>query len=151
MRWMLAGAAVFLAGALALAFWQAGRPLIDADDAALVAAGRPLYERHCAACHGANLEGQPNWRRRQPNGRLPAPPHDAEGHTWHHPDALLIGIVSAGLVPGRYAPPGYESDMPAFGRVLSEREIVAVLAYIKSRWPEAQRDRQRQIDRESRR
>jgi mono/diheme cytochrome c family protein len=111
-----------------------GAPRIDAQDAKNVAAGEAIYVRHCAACHGAHLEGQPNWRRRLPNGRLPAPPHDASGHSWHHPDTLLFGIVKNGLVPP-YAPAGYASDMPAFGGVLSDDQIRAVLAYIQSRWP----------------
>lgn len=109
-------------------------PRIDAADAKQVAAGKSVYARHCASCHGVNLEGQPDWRRRKPNGRLPAPPHDASGHTWHHPDALLFEITKHGLVPPR-APPGYASDMPAFAGVLSDDEIRAVLAYIQSRWP----------------
>jgi len=109
-------------------------PRIDAKDAKQVAAGEALYARHCASCHGAKLEGQPDWRRRLPNGRLPAPPHDASGHTWHHPDAVLFGITKKGLVPP-YAPPGYASDMPAFANVLSDGDIHAVLAYIQSRWP----------------
>jgi mono/diheme cytochrome c family protein len=88
---------------------------------------------HCAACHGVKLEGQPDWRRRLPNGRLPAPPHDESGHTWHHPDSVLFGITKNGLLPP-YAPTGYESDMPAFGDKLADEEIWAVLAYIKSRW-----------------
>jgi mono/diheme cytochrome c family protein len=111
-----------------------GAPRIDSQDAKNVAAGEAIYARHCAACHGTRLEGQPNWRRRLPNGRLPAPPHDASGHTWHHPDTLLFGIVKNGLVPP-YAPAGYASDMPAFGGVLSDDQIRAVLAYIQSRWP----------------
>ncbi len=34
---------------------------------------------------------------------------------------------------------GYESDMPGFGKVLTEDEIRAVLAFIKSTWPERER------------
>lgn len=99
-----------------------------------LALGEGLYRQHCASCHGANLEGQPGWRQRLPNGRFPAPPHDSTGHTWHHPDEALFGITKSGLVPP-YAPAGYESDMPAFGGKLSDREIRAVLGYIESRWP----------------
>jgi mono/diheme cytochrome c family protein len=88
------------------------------------------------------LEGQPNWRERLPSGRLPAPPHDASGHTWHHPDAVLFTITRDGL--GAIVP-GYESDMPAFGGVLSDAEIRAVLAFIKSRWPERERAFQAEI------
>lgn len=95
--------------------------------------GGKLYAQYCAACHGAKLEGQADWRQRLPNGRMPAPPHDESGHTWHHSDAVLFGITKHGLVPP-YAPPGYESDMPAFGSVLSDDEIRAVLAYIESHW-----------------
>lgn len=99
-----------------------------------LALGEKLYAQHCASCHGANLEGQPDWRKRLPNGRFPAPPHDASGHTWHHPDQVLFAITKHGLAPP-YAPAGYESDMPAFGGKLSDQEIRAVLAYIESRWP----------------
>jgi len=95
--------------------------------------GANVYARHCAACHGAKLEGQPNWQRRLPDGRLPAPPHDESGHTWHHPDEVLFGITKFGLVPP-YAPPGYESDMPAFAGKLSDGEIRSVLAYIAGSW-----------------
>ena len=104
-------------------------------DSAQLALGEKLYALHCAACHGANLDGQPNWRKRLPNGRLPAPPHDDNGHTWHHPDPVLFGITKHGLVPP-YAPKGYESDMPGFAGTLSDAEIRAVLAFIESRWSE---------------
>ena len=99
-----------------------------------VAVGARVYAQHCAACHGAKLEGQPNWRERMANGRMPAPPHDESGHTWHHTDEVLFGITKHGLVPGKYAPPGYQSDMPAFGGTLSDAEIRAVLAFIESHW-----------------
>jgi mono/diheme cytochrome c family protein len=102
-------------------------------DPAQVALGGKLYLQHCAVCHGAKLEGQPDWRARLPNGRMPAPPHDDSGHTWHHTDEVLFGITKRGLVPP-YAPPGHESDMPAFEGKLSDGEIRAVLAYIESHW-----------------
>lgn len=120
----------------------AARPgLIRSDDAAQVAVGRDLYAQRCVQCHGDKLQGQPNWRLRQANGRLPAPPHDASGHTWHHPDEQLFGMVKLGLKP--YAPAGYESDMPAFENLLSDEQIRAVLAFIESTWPTRIRDLQR--------
>ena len=97
-----------------------------------LARGQKIYAQHCAACHGANLEGQPNWRSPLPNGRMPAPPHDESGHTWHHTDAVLFGITKYGLV--NYAPPGYQSDMPAYAGKLSDDEIRAVLSFIQSHW-----------------
>lgn len=98
-----------------------------------IAAGQAIYVQHCAACHGARLEGQPDWTTRRPDGRLPAPPHNDEGHTWHHPSELLFNLVKHGLVPP-YAPAGYVSDMPAFGGRLSDEDIWAVLAFIRSQW-----------------
>jgi len=112
-------------------------PRADPRDAARVALGAKVYVQHCAVCHGVKLEGQPNWRVRLPHGRLPAPPHDESGHTWHHTDDVLFGITKYGLVPGKYSPKDYESDMPAFGDKLSDEEIWAVLAYIKTSWTSA--------------
>ena len=105
--------------------------------------GAALYAEHCAACHGANLEGQPNWRTRKSDGRLPAPPHDETGHTWHHPDALLFAITKHGTEA--MSTSDYKSDMPGFGDILSDTEIQAVLDYIKSRWPEEIQRRQATI------
>lgn len=108
--------------------------------------GAELYADACASCHGAALEGQPNWKERGPGGRLPAPPHDASGHTWHHSDRVLFRIVKEGtaaVVGG-----GYESDMPGFGDSLTNAEIRDVLAFIKSRWPERERGYQEQVSRQ---
>lgn len=105
----------------------------DASDPDLVALGAVVYEQHCAACHGRELEGEPDWRRRKADGTLPAPPHDATGHTWHHSDELLFRLTRDG--PGVIAGEDYRTAMPAYGGILSDREIWSVLAYIKSRWP----------------
>ena len=124
-------------------------PPIDPDDPAQVARGTEVYQQHCAACHGKNLEGHPDWRKRRPDGRLPAPPHDETGHTWHHPDIVLFGISKHGLVPP-YAPEDYASDMPAFGDVLPDEDIAAVLAYIKSTWSPEIRKMQEKFDQQKR-
>ena len=118
----------------------------DPADAEQVARGKRVYEAQCASCHGAKLEGQANWRERLPTGRFPAPPHDPSGHTWHHSDALLFDIIKHGIE--RHAPPGYQSDMPAFGGRLTNDEIWAALAYIKSTWPEETRKWQADVSRE---
>lgn len=139
---------VLVIGAAA-AFWISGSPsrdsrMVDADNPQTVALGQRIYAAECAACHGANLEGQANWRARLSNGRLPAPPHDSSGHTWHHPDAQLFAMTKYGvaaLVGG-----DYESDMPAYADLLTDAEILAVLAYIKSTWPSAIRARHDQIN-----
>jgi mono/diheme cytochrome c family protein len=112
-----------------------------------IATGRALYAEHCASCHGTNLEGQPNWRERLPTGRMPAPPHDASGHTWHHPDDMLFRITKEGV--GAIVP-GYESDMPAFADVLSDDEIRAVLAFLKTTWPARERNFQEAVSQAAR-
>jgi len=99
--------------------------------------GQTLYATYCAACHGTNLEGQAGWRSPGPDGRLPAPPHDENGHTWHHGDQLLFDYTKLGG-KAEMAKRGVEFDsgMPAFGDQLTDTEINNVLAYIKSTWPE---------------
>lgn len=143
----LAATTVVLAIGLAAATWAMigrGRPPIPPpDDRRAMAEGAALYARHCASCHGAQLEGQPNWRDRKADGRLPAPPHDATGHTWHHSDDTLFRITKHGLEG--IAPPGYVSDMPAFEKVLTDQEIAAILGYIKSVWPPDIRERQQRL------
>lgn len=138
-RWVVVSAAsglAVLAATVYLTSLGKSDGFIDPSaDEGRITLGKTVYAANCAACHGANLEGQANWRERLANGRLPAPPHDKTGHTWHHPDRLLIDMVKNGLVPGRTAPPGYESDMPAYAGILTDEEIVAVIAYIKSTWP----------------
>ena len=64
---------------------------------------------------------------------LPAPPHDASGHTWQHPDAELYELI-AHSVSG-VAPPGYRTAMPAYEGQLTPAEIRAVIASIKAQWP----------------
>lgn len=117
-------------------------------DAKLVKQGATLYVKHCATCHGANLEGQANWRERKADGKLPAPPHDASGHTWHHPDRVLFRVTKEGMA--WLGGPNYQSDMPAFGGVLNDPEIDAVIAFIKSSWPEPVRAQQQTIDQQDR-
>lgn len=119
--------------------------LLRADDPQVLAQGRKIYETHCAACHGARLEGQPNWRERDAAGLLPAPPHDASGHTWHHPDAVLFEITKHGVAKAARMP-GYRSSMPAYEGVLSDEEIVAVLSWIKAQWPEKIRAQQEEVN-----
>ncbi len=129
-----------LAGAGYLGYERLRGPAAGAPDPAQLALGRTLYGANCAACHGAELEGQANWRQRDPDGLLPAPPHDETGHTWHHPDRQLFEITKRGTAA--LIGPDYQTTMDPFAEVLSDDEIRAVLAYIKSRWPDNIRARQ---------
>jgi mono/diheme cytochrome c family protein len=109
-------------------------------DPETLATGKALYLQHCAACHGANLEGQPNWKVPDANGVYPAPPHNRDGHTWHHPDDLLLEIIAqGGAMP--------KSAMPGFGNKLSQGEMEAILAYIKRSWGPDELEFQREVTR----
>jgi mono/diheme cytochrome c family protein len=138
---LIAGSAILL--------WpfSGGTERADPDDRSQTALGRLVYAANCASCHGDKLQGQPNWQEHKPDGKLPAPPHDASGHTWHHPDSQLFDMVKRGLGPS--APAGYRSDMPAFNGTLNDKEIWAVLAFIKSAWPPEIRERQSRINQQS--
>lgn len=103
-----------------------------------IAAGQVLYGEACASCHGADLEGQPNWRSPGPDGVLPAPPHNETGHTWHHDTGLLFEYVRFGGAEALRARgvTGFKSGMPAFGDQYSDDQIMDILAYIRSTWPQ---------------
>lgn len=99
--------------------------------------GAELYAEHCATCHGTRLEGQPDWQVPEKSGVLPAPPHDASGHTWHHDDAMLTDYISRGgqaILDDLGV--SMTSGMPAFGKILTDSDIAAILGFIKSTWPE---------------
>lgn len=105
------------------------------DNPAAVRAGQQIYADNCASCHGDALQGEPNWRDRDADGYLPAPPHDASGHTWHHPDRVLFLTTKYGteaMVGG-----SYRSRMAGYEDILTDGDILAVLAFIKSTWPAA--------------
>lgn len=137
------GVAATLVATCATADTHAG--LLPYRDAQAVAQGKTLYGNHCAACHGAQLQGEPDWRDRDKDGFLPAPPHDVTGHTWHHPDAQLFAITKFGIeaLVGN----GYQSRMPEYQNILRDDEILSVLAFIKSTWPEAVIARHDQMNR----
>lgn len=146
--WLLMGCALALAVAAGV-IWYVPRGAstgANPDDLKLVSLGAAVYAQRCASCHGVHLEGQPNWREHLPNGRLPAPPHSAEGHTWHHSDQQLFEMTKNG--PSSLVP-GYESDMPGFKDELTDPEIWAVLAYIKSTWPPDIKARQERINQQA--
>jgi len=103
-----------------------------------VAAGQELYKVQCASCHKADLSGEPDWKIPKADGTYPAPPHDSSGHTWHHPDQLLLQIIREGLdIPG--------TTMPTFGDKLTDAEILSIIEYLKSNRDPEQRSAQWQV------
>lgn len=138
MRLFLSAAGVLLVGGVIFYF---SSPLDKAElgislqhkDRAVVDVGKAIYAENCASCHGVVLEGQANWRQRDAEGYLPAPPHDERGHTWHHPDSYLFLMTKYGIeeMIGK----SYPNNMPVFEDKLTDDEIIAALSYIKSTWP----------------
>ncbi|MEM5474462.1 cytochrome c [Hoeflea sp. AS60] len=110
--------------------------LLKPDDRRVLALGKTLYADSCASCHGVELEGQvEDWRSPGPDGLMPAPPHDETGHTWHHTDQIFFEITKYGIVAAANLK-NYTSAMPVYEGVLTDAEIIAVLSYIKSTWPD---------------
>ncbi|MBY6164872.1 cytochrome c [Pseudooceanicola nitratireducens] len=121
---------------------QADHRLTDRD----IDAGATLYAEACASCHGAKLEGQPDWRTPGEDGILPAPPHDVTGHTWHHDTPLLLEYTLEGgqaTLEARGVT-GFKSGMPSFEETLTEDEVLDTLAFIRSTWPERAQEVQSQ-------
>ncbi len=119
--------------------------MLRPDDPRVLAAGERIYADQGASCHGDRLQGQPDWRTRGADGLLPAPPHDAAGHTWHHPDEMLFRITKLG-VASIVGDPGYKTSMPVYGGQLTDDEIIAVLSWIKAQWPAQVRQKHDQMN-----
>ncbi len=146
--WIAAGGVALIGASLfvsAQGLAQDDRVVLLDRDANAVALGATVYQENCASCHGGNLEGQPDWRSPGEDGRLPAPPHDASGHTWHHDGETLFQLTKYG-VGALINDPDYASNMPIYDGVLSDDEIIAVLSYIKSTWPDDIRARHDEME-----
>lgn len=145
-RTLAAGLAVMAGYAIAVLPGRAApapSPRLTPLDHDQVARGRQVYLRHCAACHGPNAEGAPDWQKPDARGNLPPPPHGDHGHTWRHPDAQLAEIIRRGFRDPFNETP--ELTMPAFEGHLGDEEIAAVIAYFKSLWsPEHRRFQEEQ-------
>lgn len=133
-KWFLVACAATATPALA------GHELDNRD----ISAGQTLYTENCASCHGAKLEGQPNWRSQNDDGVFPAPPHDSTGHTWHHDNALLFEYtkLGGGHAMSARGVTDFNSGMPAFTDAISDDDIWDILAYIRSTWSEREQKSQ---------
>ena len=95
-----------------------------------LALGKQVFETHCQECHGAGAAGVVrDWHKPLPDGSMPAPPLNGSAHAWHHSDEALLRTVNTGGIP-------LGGTMPPFRDVLDEGQKTAVLAYIKSLWPD---------------
>jgi cytochrome c6 len=91
-----------LAAALALGAASAGAA--DADN------GAKLYRQHCTGCHGH--DGRPV---------LPAAPDLSRPMALMRGDLALLALVRSG-----------RGAMPAYGGVLKDREVLDVLAHLRT-------------------
>jgi mono/diheme cytochrome c family protein len=101
--------------------------------------GQVLYQP-CIHCHGEFGGGEPG----NPNPNIPdqygymrVPRHDSLGHTWMHPDQLLVDIILNGVQH-----PLYRNIMPAYAEIYTEEDVLVLLDYIKLWWTEEQREQQ---------
>lgn len=104
--------------------------------------GEELYQQHCETCHGGETGGDIE--------DVP-PPHNENGHTWHHGDCENLSMVMDGndeflqdmLI--EQGVPEEDAVMPAFQGALSEDEAMAILNFIKTWWTDDQREQQERI------
>ncbi len=97
-----------------------------------VESGQELYSPQCAVCHGADLQGDPDWKTPNADGSFRPPPQNASGHTWHHPDQLLVEIIREGSGSTL-------SAMPLYGDILTQDEILSIIEFFKSTWGSEER------------
>ena len=81
------------------------------DLATLLREGRPLYAKNCAVCHGAEGQGGGGPR--------------LVGNPAVSSTAGLIGQIFQGDT---------NQVMPAFGKLLNDRQIAAIATYVRNSW-----------------
>ena len=113
-------------------------PPLPTLDASQIARGKQIYQQYCASCHGANAEGAANWKTPDDNLNFPPPPHNDDGHTWHHPDRVIYEAIRDGIRDTLR--PNQPIRMQPFGDKLSDADIRALLAYFKSLWTREHRE-----------
>ncbi|MDO8531932.1 MAG: cytochrome c [Dehalococcoidia bacterium] len=128
--WLCLVAALVLA-----ACGQAAQPAPAPPE--VVQRGARLYGAYCQSCHGDATGGVIQ--------DYP-PVHNANGHTWHHPDCVLVRITVEGVPPS----PGAPADAPRMeGFKLATDDVKAILAYMKTWWTDKQRAFQADVTRQS--
>jgi mono/diheme cytochrome c family protein len=96
-------------------------PVLGAED---LVRGTKIYQANCASCHGPN--GTPDTAMGQSLGVMPANFSDPLFNSREPMSDWKLVITEGGPALG------FSDKMPAFGGTLSEKDIDAVLAYIKT-------------------
>lgn len=91
--------------------------------------GEELFKANCQVCHGKEGIATKNWKARDADGNLPPPPLNGTAHTWHHSPAVLIRTIQQGGSK-------LGGTMPGFDGKLSLEDMVALVGYLSSLWPD---------------
>lgn len=89
--------------------------------------GEKIYRANCIVCHKENATGTKQWKKTLADGNYPPPPLNGSAHAWHHPLSTLSRSIKNGGIP-------LGGTMPAFKDKLSDKEVLAVIAYLQSLW-----------------
>jgi mono/diheme cytochrome c family protein len=109
-----------MAFALLFAGWATSNPRVEQ--------GRQVYVQSCAMCHGQDGGGNPEWESDV------QPVEFTDCGTTAEPTELWESIVREGG-----SPYGLSSVMPSFEEALSAEDITAVVAYVRTMCPGADR------------
>lgn len=96
-------------------------------DANSVVRGKGLYSNYCIPCHGIKGVGEkpiPSYIREP--GYYEAPALDRSMHAWHHTDEALLKTILQGS--------SRTKRMPAMKGVITRKQAIDLVAYIKSLW-----------------
>jgi thiol:disulfide interchange protein DsbC len=94
---------------------------------AQISNGETIFQQNCASCHGANANGSPDWP--QARGEKAAPPLNGSANSRNKSIEQLMQVIRQGSIQ-------IGGSMPAFKNALSEPEIIQVIAYFQSKWPD---------------
>ncbi len=97
-------------------------------DPKILQQGKTLFLKNCSQCHGDKAQGAAEWRKPGPDGKYLPPPLNGTAHAWHHPTEVLMEIIKEGTLP--------DGNMPSWEGKLSESEIMAVISWLQSLWPD---------------
>ncbi len=95
----------------------------------MVKFGKPIYERHCASCHGMNGEGKQSvWNVDISKSKQSTPSLiNNSSHSKHHSlEGLRLTLKNGGKTIG--------GSMPAFKDDLTKEDIDDTIAYFQSFW-----------------
>lgn len=97
-------------------------------DQKILQQGKTLFLKNCSQCHGDKAQGATEWRQPGPDGKYLPPPLNGTAHAWHHPTDVLMEIIKDGTIP--------DGNMPSWEGKLSDNEIMAVISWLQSLWPD---------------